>query len=148
MNAARSNLVRAHRCAGASLLEVLVAVSLLGVSLLGLAAVQVAALRDTDALAMREQAFWMAASVAEAMRVPELAAPVLARLRVSSPAALPGARISLADETSDVGAAIVHWARAPGERERAQSPDAGPCLAAQAGEPVRCIALPFASGGA
>ena len=148
MNAARVNLVRVHRCAGASLLEVLVAVSLLGVSLLGLAAVQLAALRDTDVLAMREQAFWTAASVAEAMRVPESAVPVLARLRVWGTAALPGARISLADETGDVGAAIVHWARSPGESERAQSPDAEPCRAAPASEPVRCIALSFASGSA
>lgn len=130
------------------MLEVLVAVSLLGVSLLGLATVQLAALRDADALAMREQAFWTAASVAEAMRVPESAVSVLARLRVSTTAALPGARIALADETGDVGAAIVHWARLPGEPERAPSSDAEPCLAAPGSEPVRCIALPFASGGA
>lgn len=148
MNAARVNPLRVRRCAGASLPEVLVAVSLLGVSLLGLAAVQLAALRDTDTLAMRQQAFWIAASVAEAMRAPESAVPVLARLRASGAAALPGARLSLTDETGDVGAAIVHWARSPGEPERAQSPDAEPCLAAPASEPVRCIALPFASGGA
>lgn len=148
MNAARLDLVRARRCAGASLLEVLVAVSLLGVSLLGLAGVQLAALRDTDALAVREQAFWMAASVAEAMRAPESAVPALARLRVSSTAVLPGARISLADETGDVGTAMVHWVRSPGEFERAQSADAEPCLAAPASGLVHCIALPFASSGA
>lgn len=138
----------ARRCAGASLLEVLVAVSLLAVSLLGLAAVQLAALRDGEAQARHDEASWMAASIAETMRMPEWAAPMLERSRASIEQVLPGARISLVDEASDIGMIIVHWPRSAGGQERVQSPDEGPCGPAADRGAVHCIAQPFAVGGA
>lgn len=139
---------RARRYTGASLLEVLVAVSLLATSLLGVAAGQLAALRDADAQARREHASWMVVSIAETMAVPELAATMLERSRASIEKRLPGARISLTDEASDIGTIIVHWARTPGVQVHASSAEAGPCGPAAQGEAAHCIAQPFAAGGA
>jgi hypothetical protein len=146
--ATRAVRANARRCAGASLLEALVAVSLLAVSLLGLAAAQLAALRDGGAQARREQASWMAASIAETMRMPAWAAPMLARSRASIETELPGARLSFGDEAAGIGTIIVHWGRAQDAQQGAQRPEAGPCgLTPESGR-VHCIVQPFAAGGA
>lgn len=143
---------RARRCAGASLLEVLVAVSLLASSLLGLAAAQLTALRDADAQARRAHASWMAASIAETMRVPALAAPMLERSRASIEKLVPGARIAFADGARDIGTIVVQWASTPSAQkrvhERVQSPATGPCAFAAHHAAVHCIMQPFVPGGA
>ena len=142
--------VGACRCAGASLLEVLVAVSLLATSLLGMAAAQIAAVRDADTRSMREHASWEVASIAEAMRVPESSAPVLARARASIHAAIPNARISFADEASDVGTIMIHWARIPGMQASSELSNEESCGFVLAHGPADCVAWPFAgfAGGA
>lgn len=133
-------------CAGASLLEVLVAVSLLAVSLLGVAAAQIAALRDANAQTNRVRASWVAASIAEAMQAPEWASFVLTRSRAYAAAALPGARISIVDEADDVGAVAVRWTSAPSMLEQWRPSAGGACAVADGRAPANCIALPFASG--
>lgn len=144
----RAARASARRCAGASLLEVLVAVSLLAVSVLGLAAAQLAALRDGGAQARREQASWMAASIAETMGMPAWAAPMLARSRASIETVLPGARLSFADGANGIGTIIVHWGRTQEVQQGAQRPEAGPCGIAPGSGRVHCIVQPFAASGA
>lgn len=136
-----------HRrwCEGASLLEVLVALSLLAVSLVGLAATQLAAQRDADAQARHERAAWMTVSIAEAMRVPSRPSAVLARARALASAALPGAGVSIVDDTMGLRAVVVHWERgAAGAFAQGRLSDADPCIRTQAHTPANCVALPFA----
>lgn len=144
MNAVR---MRAHGCAGASLLEVLVAVSLLAVSVLGVAAAQLAALRDADAQARRMHAAWVAASIVEAMRAPERVSFVLTRSHAYAAAALRGASLSIVDEAADVSAVAVRWTPAPSalDYEQLHGRGGGACAATEGNAPTSCVALPFAS---
>jgi Tfp pilus assembly protein PilV len=137
--------IGARRCAGASLLEVLVAVALLAVSLLGVAAMQLSALGDAQVQTHRARASWMAASMAEAMALPELSSLVLARLRRYASVELPAAHISIVDDTAGVGAVTVRWASARNTLQQRQSAGDGCSLADGLGA-ADCIALPFASG--
>lgn len=133
----------AARCGGTSMLEVLIALSLLAVSILGAASAQLAALRGADARGKREQAEWIAASMAEALRLPETSSHAHARLRAYAEQTLPGVRIGVVDAAPGVGAVVVHWALSMGEdgRERADSF----CALAESGSVARCVTLPFAS---
>ncbi|RDU95959.1 type IV pilus modification PilV family protein [Trinickia dinghuensis] len=141
-----------HACAGASLLEVLIALSLLAASVLGMAASQLMSLRESDARTSHAHASWTASSVAEAMRWPELASPVLARRRAYVVAALPGGRISVVDDAGGSGAVLVQWASGSGSgsgsgpSEQRQPADAGLCMRVDSRASARCIAMPFASG--
>ena len=127
------------------MLEVLIALSLLAVSILGAASAQLAALRGADARGKREQAEWLAASMAEALRLPETSSHVHARLRAYAEQTLPGVRIGVVDAAPGVGAVVVQWALSMGEdaqgRERADSF----CALAESGSVARCVTLPFAS---
>ena len=139
--------IGARRCAGASLLEVLIAVALLAVSLLGVAAMQLAALGDERAQTNRARASWMAASMAEAMRLPERSSLVLAALRGYASVELPDAHISIVDDTAAVGAVAVRWASARSKLQQPQSAGDACSLTDGVGlGAAGCIALPFASG--
>jgi Tfp pilus assembly protein PilV len=61
---------RASASSGSSLIEVMLAVALMAVTTLGLIAGQLWTAREARAMALREQAAWIADSVAEAMRTP------------------------------------------------------------------------------
>ena len=134
-----------HAFAGSSLLEVLVSISLVAVCLLGVAAAQLAALRDADAQTNRARASWLAVSIVEAMRVPELSSLVLARSRADAAAALPGARISFVDEAGGLSAVAVRWALAPSLSGPRPSASAGACPSTEGQGTTECLALPFAS---
>lgn len=134
--------------AGASLLEVLIALSLLATSILGAAAAQLTALRHEQEHVHREHASWIAASIAEAMQVSTRSTNVLAHQRARAQTLLPDARVSVDDETAGIGAVVVQWAK--GQRA-ASSPwtrgfDACP-VAYGADAHGHCMALPFASHG-
>lgn len=58
------------KCGGSSLIEVMLAVAVLAVTALGLIAGQLWTAREARAMSMREQAAWIADSVAEAMSAP------------------------------------------------------------------------------
>jgi len=134
------------RCsAGASLLEVLIALSLVAGAILGAAAAQLAALRGASSAAHRDQAAWIAVSVAETMAVGQGLSFRLAHLRERAGAVLPGARIAVVDEAAGLGAAAVHWPRELDSPERGRAPRQGSCSPRDNGAASRCIALPFAS---
>ncbi|MGG1946332.1 hypothetical protein AB1286_16175 [Trinickia sp. NRRL B-1857] len=129
-----------HGSTGASLLEVLVALSLLAVSLLGVAAAQLAALRDVDAQMRYAHATWLTASIAEGMRLPEGSSTLFEYSRAQAAQALKGGQVDIIDEARDVRAIVVHW-REGASQERL--PTAGPCAKGGEQASTRCVAFPF-----
>lgn len=103
---------RPCRCAstpgGSSLIEVMLAVALMAVTALGLIAGQMWTAREARAMAMREQAAWIADSVAEAMRTPASADPATRQWNSRATALLPHGEVSSVDSA---GAAVarVTW---------------------------------------
>jgi hypothetical protein len=143
----RAEYIHAHRRqAGASLLEVLVALSLLATAMLGAAAAQLEALRSAEALALREEASWIGASLAEAMHFSEAAVCPTVRAQTRAIAGLPGARVEVRDEADGVGAVLVHWAHRGIASDPRQAPAVRPCPVGDEAAHMRCLAFPFASG--
>jgi Tfp pilus assembly protein PilV len=126
----------ARGSAGASLLEVLVALSLLAVCLLGVAAAQLAALRDVGAQMRREHAMWLSASIAEGMRLPEGPSILFAYSRAQAAAVLRGGQVDIIDEAHGVSAIVVHWLEG-------SSPIGASCPQGDGQALSRCIAFPF-----
>jgi hypothetical protein len=144
VRATRSSLGASFR--GSSLLEVLVALSLLATSMLGAAAVQLAALRGADEQARREHASWIAASVAEGMRSPQAASTMFERSQGRAESLLPGARMSIvAEHAPGVGMVAMQWPRGTGAFGEEQAPGHNACPFAERIARAHCIALPFAS---
>lgn len=137
---------RGGPCTGASLLEVLVAISLLAISLLGLAAAQLAALRDADAQSERERAVWIAVSIAEAKDSSVRPAAISGRWRAHAAQVLPAARVSIVEDMKDIGAVVVHWENAVRASEQVRSSNGGACARLEGHAFANCIALPFARG--
>lgn len=131
--------------AGASLLEVLIALSLVASAILGAAAAQLAALRGAGSAAHREQAAWVAASVGEAMVAAQGLSFRVAHMRERAGAVLPGGRVAIVDEAGGLGAAVVHWPREPDLPEGGRAPRQAACSHLDNGAASRCVALPFAS---
>jgi hypothetical protein len=141
MNTSRCNT---RGCAGASLVEVLVALSLVAVSMLGVAAARLAALHEADTSTRRARASWLAASIAETMRLPEGHSVLLEYSRARAQAIAPGTKVEISDGRGDIASVVVHW---PGGAEHGRPPDSGPCSAADGYAPAPCIALSFFAGG-
>jgi hypothetical protein len=136
--------------AGASLLEVLVALSLLATAMLGAAAAQLEALRRAEGDVQREQAAWIGASLAEAMHSPssetaEHAAYAGARAQARAIAHLPGARVEVQGDAEGVGAVIVHWAHRGIASDSWQALTGRRCPMGEEAALVRCLAFPFVS---
>lgn len=141
--------INAHRRdAGASLLEVLVALSLLATAMLGAAAAQLEALRRAEGDIQCEQAAWIGASLAEAMHSSEAAGYaryVGARAQARAIAHLPGARVAVQGDAEGVGAVIVHWAHRGIASDSWQALAGGRCPIGEEAALVRCLAFPFVS---
>jgi len=136
--------------AGASLLEVLVALSLLATAILGAAAAQLEALRRAEGDVQREQAAWIGASLAEAMHsssseTAEQVASAGARAQSRAIAHLPGARVEVQGDAEGVGAVIVHWAHRGIAPAPWQTLTGRPCPVGDEAALMRCVAFPFAS---
>jgi len=139
--------------AGASLLEVLVALSLLATAILGAAAAQLEALRRAEGDVQREQAAWIGASLAEAMHSSSSetaeqvasAASAGARAEARAIAHLPGARVEVQGDAEGVGAVIVHWAHRGIASDSWQALTGRRCPIAEEAALVRCLAFPFVS---
>lgn len=140
MNAIRRD---ARGSAGASLLEVLVALSLVAVCLLGVAGAQLAALRDVDAQMRRAHATWLSASIAEGMRLPEGPSALFAYSRAQAAAVLAGGQVDIVDEARDVRAIVVHWLE---NSAQGPLPTSASCTTGDGQAPSRCIAFPFVGG--
>jgi len=134
--------------AGASLLEVLIALSLLATSILGAAAAQLSALRHAQEQVHREHASWIAASIAEAMQWSESSSNALAHQRARAQTLLPDARVSVDDEAASIGAVVVQWAKGERASPSPWTRGFGACpIAYGADVHAHCVALPFASHG-
>lgn len=138
---------RAIRLApGSSLLEVLIALTLLAVTMLGALAGQWWASGGERLAQQRAHAVAIAASVAEAMRGPAPTAPVLARWQARAAVSLPDADVFVSDEAQGLSQAIVRWAMPRssegGEAMLDQRAElACPRAAMRAGH--ACVAVPF-----
>ena len=138
--------VTAHRRqAGATLLEVLVALSLLATAMLGAAAAQLDALRRAEGEAQREQASWIGASLAEAMHSSEAAGYARARAQARASVHLPGARAEVLDQADGVGQVTVHWAHRGIASDPWQALVERPCPVGEEVALMRCLAFPFVS---
>lgn len=127
------------------MLEVLIALSLLASAILGTAAAQLAALRSADMLTHREQAAWIAQSIAESLAFPERPASWVAHMRERAAHVLPDAHVSITDEARDAGAIVVEWAHRLGSSGQRRSSALASCPPSDDGALAHCIALPFAN---
>ena len=99
---------RASKSTGSSLIEVMLAVALMAITALGLIAGQLWTAREARAMAMREQAAWIADSVAEAMRTPALADSATRQWNSQATTLLPHGEASSGD-SAGVAIARVTW---------------------------------------
>lgn len=99
---------RASTSSGSSLIEVMLAVTLMAVTALGLIAGQLWTAREARAMAMREQAAWIADSIAEAMRTPASADSAARQWNSRATALLPRGEASSGD-SAGVAVARVTW---------------------------------------
>ncbi|MGF6570600.1 Tfp pilus assembly protein PilV [Paraburkholderia sp. GAS333] len=99
---------RASKSTGSSLIEVMLAVALMAVTALGVIAGQLWTAREARAMAMREQAAWIADSVAEAMRTPALADSATRQWSSQATTLLPHGEASSGD-SAGVAIARVTW---------------------------------------
>ena len=99
---------RTTRHRGSSLIEVMLAVTLMAVTALGLIAGQLWTAREARAMAMREHAAWIADSVAEAMREPSAGDSAIRQWSARATALLPHGEASVG-ERGGVSAARVTW---------------------------------------
>lgn len=134
---------RAPIFAGSSLIEVMLAVAFMAVTALGLIAGQLWTAREARAMAMREQAAWIADSVAEAMRTPALADAATRQWNTRAATLLPHGQASV-EAAAGVAIAQVTWQAVrnmPGNGEVIDKPES--CGGADVPAGTSCIALAF-----
>ncbi|WGS50520.1 hypothetical protein LFL96_03135 [Paraburkholderia sp. D15] len=129
---------------GSSLIEVMLAVGVMGVTALGLIAGQLWTAREARAMSMREQAAWIADSVAEAMVNPSAGDAALRQWSSRAAALLPHGKVSV-DTNGGAFAARVTWAsvrNSPPSDNIIDKPES--CGAVDAPAGFSCVALAFA----
>ena len=138
----------AHCCAsksgGNSLIEVMLAVTLMAVTALALIAGQLWSAREARAMAMREHAVWIADSMAEAARTPAALEAAIRQWNVGATTLLPHGEASVG-ESAGVATARVTWTSVrdmPGANERIDTPESCGGVDIPAG--TACVALAFA----
>ncbi|WP_035552902.1 type IV pilus modification PilV family protein [Paraburkholderia bryophila] len=99
---------RALACDGSSLIEVMLAISLMAVTALGLIAGQLWTAREAHATAQREHAAWIADSVAEAMYAPTASDAVIRQWNARAAVLLPHGQVSV-EASGGLSAARVTW---------------------------------------
>jgi Tfp pilus assembly protein PilV len=134
---------RASTSTGSSLIEVMLAVGLMAVTALGLIAGQMWTAREARAMAMREQAAWIADSVAEAMRLPASADAATRQWNSRATALLPHGEVSSGD-SAGVAVARVTWTSIrdmPANGEVIDKPES--CGGVDVPTGISCVALAF-----
>lgn len=135
---------RLTRLGGSSLIEVMLAVTLMAVTALGLIAGQLWTAREARAMAMREHAAWIADSVAEAMRELSAGESAVKQWSARATALLPHGETSIG-ESSGVLTARVTWAALrdmPHADDVIDKPES--CAGADVPAGSSCVALAFA----
>ncbi|WP_408441464.1 type IV pilus modification PilV family protein [Paraburkholderia sediminicola] len=135
---------RTTRHRGSSLIEVMLAVTLMAVTALGMIAGQLWTAREARATAMHEHAAWIADSVVEAMREPSAGDSAIRQWRTRATALLPHGEASVV-ESGGVSAARVTWT-ALRDVPRADDVIDKPASCGGADVPAgsSCVALAFA----
>jgi Tfp pilus assembly protein PilV len=128
---------------GGALIEVLIAVTLMAVTALGVIAGQISMVRNESAATMREQAAFIADSVAEAMRDAVPDAAMLDQWKARAASVLPQCDVSVREQSGGVSLSVVRWAapQAPASGA-ADAPAACGDAALPAG--TACVAIAFA----
>ncbi|CAE6822981.1 hypothetical protein R69749_03628 [Paraburkholderia domus] len=135
---------RTTRQRGSSLIEVMLAVTLMAVTALGVIAGQLWTAREARAMAMREYAAWIADSVAEAMREPAAGDSAIRQWRARATVLLPHGEVWV-EESGGVSAARVTWTALrdmPGADDVIDKPAS--CGGADVPAGSSCVALAFA----
>jgi prepilin-type N-terminal cleavage/methylation domain-containing protein len=125
--------IRSER--GDSLIEVLIALSLIAITSLGLIAVQSALARGERMALLRERATLIADSVAEGIRSEADRVFVVSQWQARAAVTLPAGNVAVLDRADNVRVAVVSW--------HAED-NAEPCPEPQAGVSKSCIAIAFA----
>jgi Tfp pilus assembly protein PilV len=128
---------------GSSLIEVMLGVALMAVTALGVIAGQLWTVREARAMAMREQAAWIADSVAEAMRTPASADTAATQWNTRATSVLPHGLASI-EEGAGVAVARVTWTSVrdlPANGEVIDKPES--CGGADVPTGTSCVALAF-----
>ncbi|SAL50417.1 type IV pilus modification PilV family protein [Caballeronia telluris] len=120
---------------GDSLIEVMIALSLIAITTLGLIAAQTWLARSERMVLARERAMRIADSVAEGIWREEDREPVMSRWRPRAASALPQGDVDVFDRADGVRVAVVSW-RAEDSAEGCVEPQAKPHSA--------CVAVAFA----
>jgi Tfp pilus assembly protein PilV len=129
---------------GSSLIEVMLAVALMAVTALGLIAGQLWTAREARAMALREQASWIADSVAEAMCAPTTSDAATRQWSARANVLLPQGEASVG-ASGGVSAALVTWAAMrdmPHSDDVIDKPESCSGVDVPAGS--SCVALAFA----
>jgi Tfp pilus assembly protein PilV len=129
--------------AGSSLIEVMLAVAFMAVTALGLIAGQLWTAREARAMAMREQAAWIADSIAEAVRAPALADAATRQWNARAATLLPHGQSSV-EVGAGVAVARVTWQAVrsmPANGEVIDKPES--CGSADVPAGTSCVALAF-----
>ncbi|KXU90967.1 hypothetical protein CI15_02775 [Paraburkholderia monticola] len=100
---------RASACDGSSLIEVMLAVALIAVTTLGLIAAQLWTAREARAMALRENAVWLADSIAEVTSISTIGVAALNQWSARASILLPRGEASIG-ESGVVATARVTWA--------------------------------------
>jgi Tfp pilus assembly protein PilV len=136
----RTGTLRPHK--GASLLELLIALSIVAVTMTGAVASQLLAVRIERSAAQRERALLVAISVAESMRGRLYGAPALPHWQAYAATALPKGEISVVDRSPGVALAVVRWAE-PRSASWPQFSARDGCPGESARSELACAAIPF-----
>ena len=134
---------RASACGGSSLIEVMLAVALIAVTTLGLIAAQVWTAREARAMALRENAAWLADSIAEATSTSIMGVAALNQWSARASALLPRGEASIG-ESGAVATARVTWASVqdrPAAGDVIDKPES--CGDVDAPTGSSCVALAF-----
>jgi Tfp pilus assembly protein PilV len=128
---------------GGALIEVLIAVTLMAVTALGMIAGQIWMIRNESAATMREQAAFIADSVAEAMRGSVPDAALLNQWKARAANVLPQCDVSVREQRGGVSVSVVRWvAPQAGASGAVDAPAACGDAAVPAGP--ACVAIAFA----
>lgn len=129
---------RAQAPHGDSLIEVLIALSLMAVTALGVIGAQTWLARNERAMLNIQRATSIADSIAEGIRRDADRDPVLTQWRSLAASMLPEGDVALLERGEGLRVALVKW------RASDSGTEAAPCIEPEAGAKRACVAVAFA----
>ncbi len=127
---------------GDSLLEVMLAIGLIGVAALSLVGLQLAALRIQQSSLRYAQAVQLVDAAAEALRAGFSVSHVQSEWQERAATLLPEARIKIVDQGENVQLITLYWHEA--KRESYDNASAANCLSSNASGETQCVSIAVA----